>query len=101
MAESFDLYGSTLDLESARRAAEAALGIFFEPHESSYRGGEYYRCMDSFILQRNEELDGEPKEPDFPGVPTLLFVSAVADADAVREQLICVGHFEHLRRDRA
>jgi hypothetical protein len=36
----FDLYGSSLALQPAVREAEAALGISFEPHESSCRGGD-------------------------------------------------------------
>ena len=98
--KAFDLYGSRLDLEPALHEAEATLGLSFEPHESSYLGGNYYRCSDSFVLQRNKELPSELAEPDFPEAATLLYVSAVADPDAVRERLADTN-FAHLRRDQA
>ena len=96
-----DVYGSSLALEPALREAEAALGISFEPHESSYRGGDYYRCTESFVLQRNAELDDELAEPEFPSAATILYVSQVADPDAVRRQLESSGGFSHLKRHQA
>lgn len=96
-----DVYGSPLALEPALRKAEAALGVSFEPHESLYRGGGYYRSGDSFVLQCNAELDDELAEPEFPNAVTVLYVSQVPDPDAVRSQLEGSGGFSHLRRDRA
>ena len=101
LRKTFDLYGSPLALETALREAEAALGISFEPHESSYRGGDYYRSSESFILQRNAELDDELAEPEFPNAATVLYVSQVADPDVIRKQLVATGSFNHLRREQA
>ena len=99
MSKTFDLYGSSLALESALREAEAALGVSFEAHESSHRGGDYYRCSESFVLQRNTELDNELAEPEFASAATILYVSQVSDPDAIRRQLVGTGSFKHLRRD--
>jgi hypothetical protein len=58
MESVYDLYGISLGtLEGARQAIQKALGMTLKAHESSYRGGKYFRLHDvgreHFILQRN------------------------------------------------
>lgn len=78
---SFDLYGFTQnDINTIRILVEKAVGILFEAHNSSYLGGNYYRCgvVDSehFILQQNLDLvDNEPIEPEYSEFPVLLYVN--------------------------
>jgi hypothetical protein len=77
--KNYDLYGfASEDLEGIRRALEDALGFRFSPHESSYKGGDYYLREDGeerLTLQRNLDLDdGEPAEQSYPDVKTLLYV---------------------------
>jgi hypothetical protein len=70
------------DLESAARSIEAALGTELFPHESSFRGGDYFRAEilnGTMLLQNNRDvLDGEPFEDSW---PTDQFVLYLAGAD--------------------
>ena len=93
MTKTFDLYGTKLSLDAALRDVEAALGASFEPHESSYRGGDYYRFADSFVLQPNAELEDELAEPAFPGACTLLYVTQVAKPDQLCAKIVASGEF--------
>ncbi len=58
MTETTDLYAAPgSDLEQLRRLLEEKLQAHFDLHESSRRGGDYYRGYghgnETFILQRN------------------------------------------------
>lgn len=94
-----DLYGSNLDLEPSRQTVEAALSIELRPHESLYRGGDYYRYGETFILQRNRELGDELAEPDFSDVSTLLYVDKAERPEQVKALLESEGSFVLLRRE--
>lgn len=67
-------------LEVAKHELQERLKVAFEPRISSFRGGECFYAHtsppypESISLQRNEELDGEPAEPDFPAFPIILYV---------------------------
>ena len=60
------------DLEPTAAVLSAALDLPFKPHESSFRGGVYYRAetaQGTVLLQRNCDADAvseEPFEDDWP-----------------------------------
>ena len=60
------------DLEAIAPVIAAALGLQFRPHESSFRGGNYYRAETvhgTVLLQSNCDADAvseEPFEDDWP-----------------------------------
>jgi hypothetical protein len=90
---SADIYGAKSDdLEHVKFAIESKLHIQFEPHHSSYHGGDYYRNGDGssehFILQRNIDLiDNEPAESDFVDFPVILYVEETERSSEIRELL--------------
>ena len=79
----FGLTGN--DLADATTRIQCALGIAMSAHESSYRGGEYYRARDvgeeHFILQTNFDFtEGDWAEPQFSEHALLLYANEVSDA---------------------
>lgn len=73
---------ATADLEAARATIEQGLGTQLRPHESLYRGGDYYRLSLpeglELVVQRNlDGLDKEPAEPDFSSFGVLVYVNHV------------------------
>jgi hypothetical protein len=80
MTKVFDLYGITdTDIDTAAQILPDALGMPFEPHDSSY-WGEYYlaRCgnyEEEFILKENyNQMEEDWNKPDFQQYPLLLDV---------------------------
>lgn len=81
MADIFDLYGITdTDIDTAAQILPEALGIAFEPHDSSF-WGEYY-CTQSknyeeeFILKDNyNQMEEDWNEHAFQQYPLLLEVA--------------------------
>lgn len=75
-----DLYGTDYeDLDTARMALEPILDVKFQPHDSLYYGGLYYRYVSDtgtlMILRQNQELvDDELVEENFPSTGVLLSV---------------------------
>ena len=75
------LFGVTgNDIRESCDAVGGASGIQMMPHESDYRGGEYFRFGDTgvehFILQRNfQDDEGEWVEPAFQKYHILLYVN--------------------------
>ena len=85
MTKVFDLYGITnTDIDTAAQILPDAIGMPFEPHDSSY-WGEYYLARtenrkEKFTLKENYNLMEEDwNEPDFQQYPLLLSVS-ISDA---------------------
>lgn len=105
---SYDLYGAaSSDLDGARTCLETALTIVFEPRNSTYHGGNYFRCGKSegenFILKRNvDPFDNEPAELDFPDSQLLLYVNKTLRPLDIQE-VIRVGDtgFMLLQREEA
>ena len=64
------------DLDLAASELRVALDLNFRKHDSSFRGGDYYRCDLRqgvvYILQNFDVLDGEPFDPRWPADRTLL-----------------------------
>jgi hypothetical protein len=93
MTKVFDLYGVLANsIEDACSAVERAIGERLNAHESSYRGGDYYRLhsvgQEHFILQRNfDEFEGEWHEENFQDMPFLLYVNETRRSDDLREAL--------------
>lgn len=87
----FDIYGLlNIDLESAKTMVESVLGLKLQAHDSSYRGGSYYRQgttgEENFILQNNIDLiDGEPI--DFPQYPILLYINHTDRSFEIRQMI--------------
>lgn len=104
--KSYDLYGfQELDIESARRAVEKALGIVLNAHESSYQGGDYYRLKradeEEFILKNNyDSFEQEWFEEDFQERAVLLYVDATEHADEIKKKLVdSIKDISLLRRE--
>jgi hypothetical protein len=80
------------DLYAARSRIEDALGIKMTLHESSYRGGEYFRMGDigaeHFILQKNfDESEGEWTEPRCKDCGVLLYANETDRSAALSSAL--------------
>jgi hypothetical protein len=79
-----DLYGfEAQEIDQIAEQLSKALGIAFGLHESSYRGGDYYRHgmpgEEELILQRNwDTVENEPIETTFANYPVLLYVGPTA-----------------------
>jgi hypothetical protein len=101
--ETFDLYGLSFpNLEESRLAVERALGITLVPHESDYRGGDYYRLHDvgreHFILQCNlHPLEREWQEERHQDAPFLLYVNQTPRSEAIKNALEQVPGIRQLR----
>lgn len=106
MAQNFDLYGSKrLTISELRNVIENALGLIFDVHESSYRGGEYFRSVpcdgEEFVIQLNSFwLDNEMEiaEPDYSDYAVIFWVAWTGRADELREQLAEINDLDFLRR---
>ena len=88
-----DLYGFISDdLDGIADRLSTILNIKWTPHESSFRGGAYYRSgtlgHEEYILQRNLELDDELAEPDFRDIPVLLYVGWTEHSEALTTLLL-------------
>lgn len=102
----YDLYGTrTLTLEELRVAAQDALRLDLECHESGYLGGDYFLAGDlrgeHFVIQRNHADDGdgsEVAEPEFADYPILLQVNATTRADELKSRLTTIDDVDFLRR---
>jgi len=73
------VFGSTSDdLPRLARELSARLGVTFELHDSSFRGGDYYRARTErgeMILQNNHDaFNDELAEASWPGMKSLLYV---------------------------
>lgn len=84
-----DTYGfRDMDLTQVCHLLEPILQVRFASHDSHFRGGEYYRYDDKFILQKNwDSLDNRPIEADYPDVTVLLYASDLDDPREI-ERLI-------------
>ena len=92
MTGSSSLYGfAELDLEGARSLVERALEVELQPHDSLYRGGDYYLLKEKdadIILQQNYDcLDHELAESNFPSARVLLYVDGERRAEEIAELL--------------
>jgi hypothetical protein len=106
MAQYFDLYGSKrLTIAQLRDVIENALGLMFEAHESSYKGGEYFRIVpregEEFVIQSNNFLldnEIEVAEPDYSDYAAIFWVAWTERADELREELAEINDLDFLRR---
>jgi hypothetical protein len=77
-------YGfNSTDLESLASELSPILEVLFQPHESEFRGGAYYRAETpraTLFLQTNYDLvDKEPFERDWPERQALLYIDGLDD----------------------
>jgi hypothetical protein len=93
----FDLYGLGFSsLDAARDAIEQTLRITMSPHESSYRGGDYYAfgedVTENLILQRNyDDISDEWTLPNSKESTYLLYVNNTQRAEELESRLANVG----------
>jgi hypothetical protein len=90
----FGIVGENLD--TARQAVEAALGIRMVLHDSMYLGGDYFRFDSSdaeeFILQNNfNTFEDEWTEPAHSSYKVLLYASRTTRGAEIRNALEGVG----------
>lgn len=77
-------YGfNSTDLEKLAIELSPILGVRFQPHESDFRGGAYYRAETAratLFLQTNyDPVDKEPFERDWPERQALLYIDGLDD----------------------
>jgi|RhiMetdeSRZDD1v2_1073273.scaffolds.fasta_scaffold925405_2 hypothetical protein len=91
--KSYDLYGFTSDnLDKLAESLGRTLGVTFSLHESSYRGGDYYRSgtpgQEEFVLQSNyDQIEDEIAEPEFPKYSTLLYVGPTDHSEEIKDRI--------------
>ncbi len=91
--KSYDLYGLiSSDLEKLAQDLGQILGVTFSLHESSYRGGDYYRSgmpgQEEFILQSNyDQIEDEVVEPEFPTYAALLYVGPTDHSAEIKDRI--------------
>jgi hypothetical protein len=102
----YDLYGSTdLPLADAAGIVADALGVEFKPHDSMYRGGDYFRGrgpgIEVAILQGNfKDDEGYLAEPHFPRHRTLLYLTTEPEVALDEpEPPLAIPHFALLRSE--
>lgn len=87
------LYGIAMhDLEEAKTIVEQVLGHSMRPHDSSYRGGFYWRVdlpnEASIVLRKNYSAEfGDWKEAEFQEFPLLLYISPAAQSEQLLAML--------------
>ena len=101
---SYDLYGMEVgSLVEAVSLVSRALGLRFEPHDSSYIG-DYFLAEtaegESFKLRENvDPMDGEPAEAEFPDPPFLLLVEGTGRSAELyarlTERISGIAHLRH------
>ena len=73
---------STDDLEHTQGIVETTTGISLAPHDSRYRGGEYFlghsELDGEIIVQRNVDLNERAVEDD---APTVVYIGLTSRAD--------------------
>ena len=83
------------DLERARSIVERFIDAQMSPHNSLYRGGDYYRYQDGdaeLTLQRNYDgLDDDLAEEEFPDAAILLYVAGGERANHLAARLEAAG----------
>ncbi len=93
LKKTYDLYGVHADnIEEARSSVEKALGLKLHSHESSYRGGAYFRLHDvgkeHFILQQNyDSFEREWTEPEHSDSPFVLYVNESPRSEDIQRAL--------------
>lgn len=83
------VFGSYADLDPTKDEIAIALEASFTPHESAYRGGDYWlgstsQAGEEIIVQVNADEDGvlEPVN-----TPTLVYVERTRRVGEIRERL--------------
>jgi len=105
-----DLYGAKdRTLNELRTAVATVLNIAFEPRESLYLGGDYFRgrgpAGEHLEIMRNDsgfEEDAEDDdnliEPDFSDYTVLLRVNSTKRGDELKDRLAAVAGLDFLGR---
>jgi hypothetical protein len=93
------VYGSSVSIEESRREVESRNQVSLTLHDSSYRGGDYYRGVgpggEEWIVQANTDGE-EPAEDEWSG-PTVLYVDGTQRDGEVASALDGSDLFTHLR----
>jgi len=102
--KTYDLYGCVdSELETVRQTVEELLRIAMEKHESSYRGGDYYRHgadgSENFILQSNyNTFEGEWTKEQYKEYPFLLYVNETSRSGDIEKKLGSTSKVKLLQR---
>ncbi|MFT3776703.1 MAG: hypothetical protein QM772_00255 [Ottowia sp.] len=97
--DTYDIYGSNLDLKQIKIKIEDCLNIDFILKDSSYFG-EYFQWRSSddegIEIKKNIDLtDGEPLKPQFSNYSALVFIDRTKRSDQIYKLLNDNG-FERL-----
>lgn len=88
----YDLYGfSSNTIAEVRAAVEQVANAVLAVHDSSYRGGEYYRVKngdEEIILQRNKIDDEDWAEEHFKEYPLILYIARTERGDELKNDLL-------------
>jgi hypothetical protein len=97
MSKTYDLYCADADdLRAAQSLVENSLSIQMTLRNSTYWGGDYYLARNAEIgevaVRPNfNSFTGELNEREYPDCRFVVWVSAPADADAIRARLVTGG----------
>ncbi|SDM40864.1 hypothetical protein SAMN04488074_12133 [Lentzea albidocapillata subsp. violacea] len=107
MESSDETFGtSALSMEVLRQRLERVLSVRFQPHDSSYFGGDYYRCEaapeEEMILFRNDVPDeeGEVVQPQNAQYSVLFEVMSTSRGDELRAALSAIPELTLIRQER-
>jgi hypothetical protein len=105
-SHTYDLYGSkSLSMAQMRDSVAEALGVGFRKRDSYFMGGTYFRAgrvgQTEFVVQRNQDEEGEPVEGTFTDYQVLLRIDTSDRPDELRTTLTGIPGIEFLRRDTA
>ncbi|MCY2927107.1 MAG: hypothetical protein NT031_17075 [Planctomycetota bacterium] len=88
----YDLYGfANSTMADVKVAVERIANTDLVMHDSSYRGGEYYRAkngQEEIIVQQNRLEDEEWAEEDFKEYPLILYIAKTDRGDELRSRLL-------------
>lgn len=80
----------TREIDSARTMAESILNVIFSKHQSDYLGS-YFRWGEPYgqeiILQKNEDDEGHPIEPELHADQILLQINLPSNPDLITSKM--------------
>lgn len=101
MRETYDLYGSSTDLETAVEVVSTTLGLDLEARSSDYWGDYYSTPLLDDTIRVLWNVNDDPEEVPYdehPQYSVIVEVNESPRADEYRDKLVAAG-FEHLERE--
>lgn len=88
----YDIYGFVnVTMAEVKAGVEAAANTVLAVHDSSYRGGEYYRVKtgdEEIILQQNKIEHDEWAEEEFKEFPMILYIARTERGDELKNKVL-------------